>query len=424
MLRRNLGTIAVISFFILLPLLVTFDLGWVRQFKQSVNKEVFYFVPYWTFSIAAFLGYRFNLYKMIFISSFFLMGYTIFRNAGEPANSLVTTMPTVQLFMTATLLSMSFLFLLPLKRLFGRDGIINLAAVFLPLVGLSIGMKHWPLNFASFYAWQIPGVHLTNLPGTTPVLVALFGLCRVANPDRYLKQLHKFAFFALWPVLYTFEKGSMSHFDLAVAFVASGGLLLSGMIKIDWEKVYFDELTEIPNRRALNESLKVLGGKYTLAMIDIDHFKKFNDSYGHEEGDRVLRMVALHLDRESHGRAYRYGGEEFTLIYDGKTPSEVTGEIDKIREMLADRPFHIRSSKRPKSVSKQKVKAMRAETSSSSQQRKPVQVTVSIGVASSSEGPNTEEVIKVADQRLYQAKEKGRNRVVSPAEPKESKKAS
>ena len=62
-----------------------------------------------------------------------------------------------------------------------------------------------------------------------------------------------------------------------------------------WEKVYIDELTGIPNRRAFDEYLKKLGRKYTIAMMDIDHFKKFNDTYGHSEGDNVLRFVAKHI---------------------------------------------------------------------------------------------------------------------------------
>ena len=77
-----------------------------------------------------------------------------------------------------------------------------------------------------------------------------------------------------------------------------------------------DELTGLPGRRALNEKLQRMGRIYTLAMADVDHFKVFNDTHGHDVGDQVLRMVAAQLRRVSGGgHAYRYGGEEFTLVF-------------------------------------------------------------------------------------------------------------
>ena len=60
---------------------------------------------------------------------------------------------------------------------------------------------------------------------------------------------------------------------------------------------YHDELTGLPGRRALNEALLRVGSRYAVAMVDVDHFKHFNDAYGHEVGDQVLRMVAAQLDR-------------------------------------------------------------------------------------------------------------------------------
>ena len=64
---------------------------------------------------------------------------------------------------------------------------------------------------------------------------------------------------------------------------------------------YHDELTGLPGRRALNEALLRVGSRYAVAMVDVDHFKHFNDAYGHEVGDQVLRMVAAQLDRGGGG---------------------------------------------------------------------------------------------------------------------------
>ena len=79
-----------------------------------------------------------------------------------------------------------------------------------------------------------------------------------------------------------------------------------------------DELTGIPSRRALNERLAALGNRYTIAMLDVDHFKNFNDTYGHDLGDQVLKMVAAHIAGVGGGgKAFRYGGEEFTVLFPG-----------------------------------------------------------------------------------------------------------
>jgi GGDEF domain-containing protein len=79
---------------------------------------------------------------------------------------------------------------------------------------------------------------------------------------------------------------------------------------------YRDELTALPSRRALNQLSLSLSRKYTLAMLDIDHFKKFNDTYGHDIGDQVLKLVASKLAKvKNGGKVFRYGGEEFTVVF-------------------------------------------------------------------------------------------------------------
>ena len=95
-----------------------------------------------------------------------------------------------------------------------------------------------------------------------------------------------------------------------------------------------DELTGLPGRRALNESCNAWAGS-TLAMADVDHFKVFNDTHGHDVGDQVLRMVAAQLRRVSGGgHAYRYGGEEFTLVFPGKTAAESMPHLEAVRRAI------------------------------------------------------------------------------------------
>ena len=78
-------------------------------------------------------------------------------------------------------------------------------------------------------------------------------------------------------------------------WAASGAVLLIALLETSYKMAYHDELTQLPSRRALNEALLKLPDWYTVAMVDVDHFKKFNDTYGHAAGDQALRLVASRL---------------------------------------------------------------------------------------------------------------------------------
>jgi len=160
---------------------------------------------------------------------------------------------------------------------------------------------------------------------------------------------------------------------------------------------YRDELTGVPARRALKESMMKLGGKYSIAMIDIDFFKKFNDTYGHDTGDKVLQMVASSLEQiAGGGKAFRFGGEEFTILFPNKTREEVIPELEELRKDIAKQKYNYRKKK--KVTGKDKVIS------------KQLGVTISIGVAEKNENYKTaEEVLKAADKALYKAKKNGRN---------------
>jgi GGDEF domain-containing protein len=110
-------------------------------------------------------------------------------------------------------------------------------------------------------------------------------------------------------------------------------LLLLITILIDsYFLAYRDELTGLPSRRALFNLSLSLVRKYSLAMVDIDHFKKFNDTYGHDVGDQVLKLVAAKLAQVTGGgKAFRYGGEEFTIVFPSKNIKRVLLHLDSIR---------------------------------------------------------------------------------------------
>jgi diguanylate cyclase (GGDEF)-like protein len=180
-------------------------------------------------------------------------------------------------------------------------------------------------------------------------------------------------------------------------------MCLYAVLQESWRMAYLDELTELPGRRALKDRLQKIGGSYAVAMLDVDHFKKFNDNYGHDAGDAVLRMIAGQLKKvKGGGTAYRYGGEEFTVVFNGKSAEEATPHLETLRESIANTPFVVNRASRRNNDKKANSKTTKARS---------VQVTISAGVADSSVPGLPWDVLKQADKALYKAKSKGRNRV-------------
>lgn len=177
-----------------------------------------------------------------------------------------------------------------------------------------------------------------------------------------------------------------------------------GLIQDSWRMAYIDPLTNLPGRRALNEALLKLSGNYSIAMADIDHFKKFNDRYGHDAGDEVLRMVAAKMKHIDHGgKAYRYGGEEFAIVFNGSEKNQASEAMEAIRQTIESSPFTPRRKDQRRTQRKKKIR-----------NRRNVKITISGGIAQrTAELGTPEDVIRSADKALYRAKKRGRNCVVS-----------
>jgi diguanylate cyclase len=160
-----------------------------------------------------------------------------------------------------------------------------------------------------------------------------------------------------------------------------------------------DQLTGIANRKAFDAELdeaieraQEAGEPLSLLMCDIDHFKKFNDTWGHQTGDQVLRLVASCLTENVKGRdtAARYGGEEFAVILPLTTLEDARGLADQIRAKVESKKLVKKSTGDILGV-----------------------ITISAGVALLKQGETGTELIRRADACLYSAKHRGRNRVVS-----------
>ena len=277
------------------------------------------------------------------------------------------------------------------KRLaIGAVQVIAVAALCLPLMAKPADFLQQQFLPAEISDWS----HLSQ-----PALL-IFIFCTGIIMVPLIRRYRAVESSLLWAMISSFVAlrfGVSNH--LSGIFFASGELaILVALIETSYSMAYLDELTQLPSRRALNEALMKLPETYTIAMLDVDHFKKFNDSYGHESGDQALRLVASRLARiAGGGKAYRYGGEEFSVVFPGQSSDEVFIYLDRMRKIIEQSKFTVRGKERR---GKRRVRGSKKQTN----------VTVSIGVASTSADQFTaNEVLRIADQALYKAKAKGRN---------------
>ncbi len=220
---------------------------------------------------------------------------------------------------------------------------------------------------------------------------------------------------------------------ISTAYAASAACILAAaIIENSYLLAYHDELTTLPSRRAFNDALLRLPQPYSIAVVDIDHFKKFNDTYGHDTGDQVLRLVAARLARVGGGgQAYRCGGEEFAILFPGKVTAEVLPHLEQLRATIECSEFHQRGTDRrqiPRGPDR-RMERVRGRVRKGHAIRQllreapagALSVAVSIGVADATaarttagttdDRPHPDLVLEQADKALYRAKANGRNRV-------------
>ena len=169
---------------------------------------------------------------------------------------------------------------------------------------------------------------------------------------------------------------------------------LRGHLEEQRQKALQDPLTGLPNRAAWNERLDLefarwqrYGGDLLLAVLDVDHFKRVNDGYGHLAGDRVLKIIGSELQKRLRKTDFiaRFGGEEFVVLLPN-TPQEAGRQLlETLRESIGSCPFHFKGER--------------------------IVITLSAGLTAFSDGDTTERAFERADSALYRAKEAGRNRV-------------
>jgi diguanylate cyclase (GGDEF)-like protein len=371
-------------------------------------------LPYLLLALVAVAGLRINQTRMLLVAALlaFAYGYVSARPAAiERLAALSIALPLAggtilltretRLFSVATAVkAVSTLLLIAVLVFLVGGGFAPAMAVarWRALAGGSISS---PVPDAGWMAW--------SLAAGLPML----------QRDRNLRCFAVALVFGLIPATLSLSLGAERGGALAIGFGSAALILLVGQFEIYWDKVYIDELTQVPNRRALNELLGTLEGEFALAMVDIDFFKKFNDSHGHEAGDDVLRFVAAHLEERARGRLFRYGGEEFCLVYRGAAAADVVDVLDEARDSLAHRDFVLRAAASVRRTTSEQDRATPSGRPRGkgvgAKPKQKLRVTVSMGLADPStdraaRGPAG--VLSLADQALYRAKREGRNRVV------------
>ena len=215
-----------------------------------------------------------------------------------------------------------------------------------------------------------------------------------------------------WSLCACFLATSAANPRLAAGYFATAAVIAcASVIETAYLVGYHDELTSLPARRAFNQAVAALDGEYAIAMVDVDHFKRFNDTFGHHAGDQVLRMVATKmLQVGAGGKVFRYGGEEFAIIFRHVRAEEALEHAEALRRSIAETSFVVRGPDRSQRQRQERRSHHRSRKLR--RERFDTRVTVSIGVAEPA-SPDTaaENVIHAADKALYRAKKRGRNRV-------------
>lgn len=370
---------------------------WAIQQDEAVRNVAAPYVIYFCFgalAAAALLSWYHNYARVLCVA--FVVGLSVL-SLGRPNAGV-----EIPKLLVAVLLPLNFALFAWLKErgVVTLDGLLKLGVIGAQVLGVlmiaSRGGGRWEtfLSSSGSAGW-------TWLPWIALLLFGAAGLFLLALIFRRRTKVEQTL---LWVLAAVFVGLNQSARPDSLFFYcgAAGLILVLGVLEHGYDIAYLDELTGLPGRRAFNEVLQHLRRHYAIAMCDVDHFKKFNDAYGHDAGDQVLQMVASRLSRvRGGGRVFRYGGEEFAIVFRSRSAAEVQPLAESLREAIASPEFTLRGPQRDLEKTGEKPKPAPKHS---------VTITISIGVADhSTRRPTPDMVVEAADAALYRAKEAGRN---------------
>ncbi|PHS58785.1 MAG: GGDEF domain-containing protein [Sulfurimonas sp.] len=385
-----MNQIKSISINLLIPFFISLIFGIMIVYSEKIPSVLFNLAPYIFYTLVAltlWVSWHFNRNRFIFIILPLLFIHLGFEYLSAQKASLLFKYISI-------LYPLHILVFLLFKErgLFSFWGILKII-FFIFEISLVLYLIYNPLELINNYIKiKLFAINLYPLNDLS-LAISIFTFFVITALVLFGKYLLYSASFLI--LLLNFELGLYflkTPFATQIAFLSITVIIFTLLIRESYRLAFYDELTNLPGRRALVEDMAKLGRKYTLAMCDIDHFKKFNDTYGHDTGDEVLKMVASKLAEVSGGgKAYRYGGEEFTILFPSKDLEQSFMFVDVLRQNISTAAFTVRGKKTSKKI----------------------YVNISAGVVqNSSKDKNPFAVMKRADNALYKAKKAGRNIVI------------
>ena len=416
--KRILRTLLVPGGILVAAASVALGPGWLALSESSIN---FYY--YGALAAGILLALRFHSSRIVFTlltlllaqrALAFFSGGRIFTGPGHIAMEALSVLVPLNFVLFSFAPARGLI----LSSIFHGLGLIFFESVFVAVI-CRPGEASGPVFLHPLFLGK-HWVHWAKMPPLGVIAFGVAGAILLARVFLYRKPVESGFFWALATTFLFFHSSGTKL--TALAYLATAALvLLSSIIENSYFLAYQDELTALPGRRAFNEALLALQERYVIAGVDIDHFKSFNDTYGHDTGDQVLRMVAAKLASvEGGGQVFRVGGEEFSILFAGKSMKDVLPHLESLRLSIQDSTFQVRTTQDRRSVPhgmdrrrpSARKQPRRAGTAQHS--RYEISVTVSIGVAEPTKKSRTpEQVIRVADKALYAAKQAGRNQVAT-----------
>lgn len=360
---------------------------WNLQAMSDPVHQTFYYIPFGVILILTFFSFAFNKLR-----SFYLGVHILFILVHKQEILSLLSPNGMEFILLLMPLNIAIILMVKDGAILSFQGRALGILIFFQVFGIYLFDKELTSSLQSILDFQLP----YQFASSTPIFILLLIFVGVAivlsNVMKYTVEKTFYIGAILCMILSFYFENQELGTELLLS--AAGILLLISVIYRTYSMAYIDELTNIPSRRMLREDLMKLGNKYTIAMLDIDFFKKFNDKYGHDVGDDVLRLVAACLEKvKGGGKAYRYGGEEFTIVFPKKEVKNTLSHLEDMREKVSKTEY-----------------LYKKQTKNGNKKTQKLKVTISIGVAEKNKNIKTaDDVIKAADKALYRAKKKGRN---------------
>lgn len=375
-------------------------IAWVTASRAALFSDalesVILVLPFVIAVLALFMSIWYQNSSSFFLIAFILLSYILVKVSAAQDAMLIEAVMEISILMPINAVWLGFI---RERGIFSSYGANKAIIVAVQLIWILINVLSKNKAVAG-YVLRPDNVIIMQAPAIILYVLAIGFL--LAN--YVLKGHHMYLAFIL-VLISTYISLYFAHRPVIIAIFLSAAfiMMVTALFEVSYSLAYYDSLTGILSRRALEQELLKLGSHYSIAMVDIDHFKRVNDTYGHDVGDDVLKMVASLVDKASgRSKAFRYGGEEFVIILQGQGCAEAMPVLERIRKVVEHRPFVLRSENRPQKKPEKKT--------GDSKGKGRINITISIGVAQRTESvKNAEDVIKKADEALYKSKCGGRN---------------